>query len=486
MRILQACAEIYPLLKTGGLADVTGALPLALRKQGADVRVVLPGFAPILDGLEDVRELPGFSPPAQLAPQGARLLYGKLPACSVKAYVIDLPACYLRPGGPYADENQQAYADNAQRFALLGWTAAQLALGLDCAWSPDILHAHDWHAALAPAYLQAAREAGHRQVPPCVYTVHNLAYQGLFEAATFASLELPPHYFTMHGMEFHGQLNFMKAGLHYAELITTVSPSYAQEIQSPEQGCGLDGVLRERSHELAGILNGVDDTVWNPAADPRLEHAYDVDSLAGKARCKATLQRSLGLRKAASAPVFCVISRLTEQKGLHLVLDVLPQLVSMGAQFVMLGSGDRHLEDAFRDLARAHPEAVSVRIGYDEDHAHRLIGGSDVIMVPSHFEPCGLTQLYGLKYGTLPLVRKVGGLADTVADTRLETLDLDATGFVFEPFTAEALLHAVVRALALYRRKTDWALVQRRGMGQQLGWDRAAASYLAHYRALVA
>ena len=482
MRILQVCAEIYPLLKTGGLADVAGALPAALRGCGAEPRVLLPGFEPILAGLRNAIEIARLAPPAGLEATDARLLRGTLPACGVDAYVIDAPALYLRGGGPYADAEQRPYADNHLRFGVLGWTAAQLAQGLDERWRPQVVHAHDWHAALAPAYLRAARDAGVRGLPASVFTVHNLAYQGLFDSRHYAELGLPAPFFSMHGLEFHGRINFMKAGLCFADRITTVSPSYAREIQTPEQGCGLDGVLRERAHELSGILNGVDESVWNPAQDPLLPAHYSAERLKGKARCKSALQQELGLSEAPASPLFCVVSRLTEQKGLHLVLQALPALIARGAQFVLLGSGDDALEAAFRAATEADPANVAVRIGYDEAFAHRLIAGSDVILVPSRFEPCGLTQLYGLKYGTLPLVRRVGGLGDTVSDSRLETLDEDATGFVFDDFSAVGLMGAARRAFALYRRSADWKAVQQRAMRYPSGWHGAADQYLALYR----
>ncbi len=491
MRVLQVCAEIFPLLKTGGLADVAGALPSALRAQGADVRVLLPGFAPILAALEDVVEIARLQPPAALAGAQPRLLRGHLPACTVEAYVIDAPHYYLRGsengGGPYADANDQPYADNAQRFALLGWVGAELAQGLDPSWQPQVVHAHDWHAALAPAYVRAAAEAGKPVHSGTVFTVHNLAYQGLFDASQFSGLGLPAHFFNMHGVEYHGQLNFMKAGLHYADHITTVSPRYAREIQSPDQGCGLDGVLRERAHVLSGVLNGVDDTVWNPATDTLLAANYQPDRLAGKARCKRAVQEELGLEVDAKAALFCVVSRLTEQKGLHLVLQALPALLehgAQGAQLAVLGSGDATLEAAFTAAAAARPGALALRIGYDEALAHRLIAGSDIILVPSRFEPCGLTQLYGLKYGTLPLVRRVGGLADSVRDTRLETLDSDATGFVFDDFSSAGLVAAAQRALALYRRPAEWKRVQQRAMRQSFDWQAAASHYMELYRSL--
>ncbi len=483
MRILQVCAEIFPLLKTGGLADVAGALPQALQALGAETRVLLPGFAPILAGLAAPREVAHLDPPGAMAQASVRLLHGRLAAVGVDAYVIDAPDYYQRDGGPYADTAQQPYADNHLRFALLGWVAAELAQGLDAAWQPDVVHAHAWHAGLAPAYLQAAATS-RPQLPGCVFTVHNLAYQGMFARSAFDELGLPESFFSIHGVEFHGQLNFMKAGLYYADRLTTVSPSYAREIQGPEQGCGLDGLLRARSHELSGILNGVDAAVWNPATDPALAASFSAEDMAGKARCRSALRRELGLAAKADGPLFCVVSRLTEQKGLHLVLQALPELVAGGGQFALLGSGDAALEAAFRTAAAEQPDAIAVRLGYDETFAHRLIAGSDVILVPSLFEPCGLTQLYGLAYGTLPLVRRVGGLADTVADTRLETIDIDATGFVFDEFSLPALQQALARACALHRRPADWKRVRSRAMAQSFGWDRAARAYLGLYREL--
>jgi starch synthase len=482
MRILQVCAEIFPLLKTGGLADVAGALPPALRALGAEVRVLLPGFPAILAGLTDAVEVVRLDPPAAMATgRGARLLYGRLAACDVDAYVIDSPDHYQRDGSPYTDARQNPYEDNHLRFGLLGWVAAQLADGLDSYWQPRVVHAHDWHAALAPVYLRALEWTRGRRLAGSVYTVHNLAYQGFFASHHFGDLGLPAAYNQLHGLEFYGQISFMKGGLYFADRITTVSPTYAREIQGAEQGCGLDGLLRDRDADLSGILNGVDDAVWNPVVDALITTPYNPRKLAGKSRCKAALQAERGLADDAAAPLLCVVSRLTEQKGLHLVLQALPALIERGFQFALLGSGDAGMENAFRQLAEQHPLSVAVRLGYDEIYAHRLIAGSDLILVPSRYEPCGLTQLYGLKYGTLPIVRRVGGLADTVADTRLETLDLDATGFIFDDFSADGLIGACQRAMALFRRRADWLLVQRRGMQQPFGWEDSARQYLDLY-----
>ncbi len=482
MKVLQVSAEIFPLLKTGGLADIAGALPGALNAAGCDVRVLLPGFAPILADLKNSSVLAELT-----APWGARvaLLQGDLATLGLKAYVIDAPDLYLRPGTPYEDVQRQPHEDNHRRFALLGWVGARLAHGLDVHWQPQVVHSHDWHAALTSAYLVLA-SAGRTPVAS-VYTVHNLAYQGLFSWQQFSELGLPAWAFGVDGLEFHGHLSFMKAGLYYADHITTVSPSYAREIQTPEQGCGLDGLLRTQASvgALSGILNAVDETVWNPAHDPAIAHAYDADKPAGKARCKKSLQQQLGLAVQDDAPLFGIVSRLTEQKGLHLVLSVLDELLARGGQLVVLGAGDAALEAAFRESAATHPQAVAVRIGYDEAYAHQIFAATDVTLVPSRFEPCGLTQMYGLKYGSLPLVHRVGGLADTVVDCTLEDMeDQTANGFVFHHFNSHALARAIGRAFALFGSQPEWRSVRARAMRQPLGWGHAAAQYVALYRRL--
>ncbi len=487
MRILQVSAEIFPLLKTGGLADIAGALPAALNAGGCDVRVLLPGFPAIRAGLEGSSSVGTFR---TAWGETVELLYGHLPALARDglqqgAYVLVAPGLYDRPGNPYEDANKQAYADNHRRFAALGLAAAHLAHGLDTMWRAQLVHSHDWHAGLTSAYLAFWPDLEAPKVPS-VFTVHNLAYQGVFGPEYFSDLGLPGKAFSVQGMEFHGQLSFMKAGLYYSDHITTVSPTYAREIQGHEQGCGLDGLLRHRQQNLTGILNAVDDTVWNPGTDRAIAHNFDTRRMAGKAQSKSELQLEVGLAQDAEAPLFAVVSRLTEQKGLPLVLAAMDEIVTRGGQLLVLGSGETWLEQAFVKQAHARPDRIAVRLGYDETFAHRIFAGSDVTLVPSRFEPCGLTQMYGLKYGSLPLVRRVGGLADTVVDTDLETLeDRTATGFVFEALDETQYRRAVRRAFALYHRRAEWNRVRQTGMRLAFDWPTAAQHYIHLYDQLI-
>ena len=480
MRVLQVCAELYPLLKTGGLADVTGALPPALALLGCEARVLVPGFPALKNGIQQQQLVVDLS--GQFGADPVRLYRGLVPGSDTVAYVIDAPQFYDRHGNPYSDSANQAYLDNDRRFALLGRVAAWLAEHGDSGWRPQVVHGHDWHAGLAIAYMKAREHQTGQRLAGTVYTVHNLAYQGVFDAGSFGALGLPDYFFNLYGLEYHGQVSFMKAGLYYADQLSTVSPTYAAEIQRPEQGCGLDGLLASRSHELHGILNGVDPATWNPVTDSLLAANYDATDLAGKHACKRALQAEFGLAERDGALLFCVVSRLTEQKGLQLVLAGLPALLERGGQLALLGSGEPAMEEAFLEAARQHPAAVAVRIGYDEALSHRLIAGADAILVPSRFEPCGLTQLYGLAYGTLPLVHRVGGLADSVVDCSLENLAEDrATGFTFDRFELAGYDAAMRRAFALDEPPADLAQVQRCAMRQQFSWDVAARKYLALY-----
>jgi starch synthase len=482
MRILHVAAEIFPLVKTGGLADVLGALPQALIGQGADVRLVLPGLPAIADAVLHQKTVCQIG--ACFGAARVTLRLGQMPYSKVPVYVIDAPLLYRRPGSPYQDSTGSEWPDNAQRFALLGWVGAHLASGeLDPGWRPDVMHAHDWHAAMACAYIEAHPPA----TVATVFTVHNLAYQGLFPSGDFALLGLSSRFMASTGLEYHQQLSFMKAGLKFADRVTTVSPTYAREIGTHEFGFGLDGVIRGRGADVSGVLNGVDGAVWDPATDASIAARYSAVELAGKARCKQALQAELGLSPRADAPLFGIVSRLTSQKGLDLMLGALPGLRARGGQLALQGAGEPALEAAFIAAAKAHPDEVAVRIGYDEAFAHRLIAGADAILVPSRFEPCGLTQLYGLRYGTLPVVRRVGGLADTVVDASDEAVQADrATGFSFDAATPTALEGAIQRAIAAYAKPERWRRLMARAMAQDFSWDGAAQKYIALYRDLIA
>lgn len=491
MRVLYVCSELFPLLKSGGLADVSAALPPALQQAGCDVRVLLPGFPAILGGVnkrdlsnQAALNLPTDYGPTQRADTPAQIVRAELPSSGLQCYVLEAPSYFQRPGNPYVNPQGEPWPDNAQRFALLSWAAACLGQGLDAAWQPDIVHCHDWHTGLAPLYL-SQHQSGDGARPASVFTIHNLAYQGVFPAEIFASLGLPEHLFGIDGVEFYNQVSFMKAGLQFADRITTVSPSYAREIMTPEQGFGLDGVLRARAAVVSGILNGVDYQVWSPALDPVLEQTFDWRSVGRKKYAKAQLQTLMGLELRADALLLGVVSRLTEQKGLNLLAGVLDEAVAMGAQLALIGAGDDAMERVFLDAAKKYPGKVSVQIGYDETVGHNVIAGSDMILVPSRFEPCGLTQLYGLRYGTLPLVHRVGGLADTVVDASPEhLLDGTACGFVFDDFSVEGLRAALRRAFDLKAKPAVWEAVQKHAMQLRFDWSVAAERYVALYKSL--
>jgi starch synthase len=480
MRILHVASEIYPLIKTGGLADVVGSLPPALVNRGLDVRVLLPGFPGVLDGVAGLRPVMRVGPVFGAA--SVMLRIGRLPDNKLPAYVIDAPFLFRREGNPYLGADGHDWSDNHRRFGLLGWTAAHLASGeLDPEWTPDVVHAHDWHAGLTPAYIM--QNPGLKV--PTVFTVHNLAFRGIFPMECHYDLGLPIRRLDPHGVEFHGNISFMKAGLVYSSRITTVSPNYAWEIRTPEFGCGLDGVMRDRAGDLSGILNGVDYAVWNPG-DAKIAKPYSANDPAGKKVCKQALQTEFGLSTQARGPLFAVVSRLTSQKGMDILLAALPELLNEGAQLAVLGTGEEDLEAGFRHAAAANPENVAVCIGYDESMSHRFMAGADVLLVPSRFEPCGLTQLYALRYGTLPLVRRVGGLADTVVDVNGESLAAErATGFVFDEASRHALGARIREACIFYRDNgAVWEKIQQRAMRQNFSWDDSAASYERLYRSL--
>ncbi|HHC73268.1 MAG TPA: glycogen synthase GlgA [Thiotrichales bacterium] len=478
MKILFATSEALPLIKTGGLADVSGSLPPALRALGAEVRLILPayrGMAMAADAREVVSAFP-----VEEHDMEVRLLEGHLGESGIPVWLVDAPSLFDRPGGPYADPKGRDWPDNAGRFAL--FARAICAVALDHAWldwKPDVVHTNDWQTGLVPALL-----AGADQRPATLFTIHNLAYQGLFPGETFTQLHLPAELWSPNGLEFYGRLSFIKGGLAFADRLTTVSPTYAREICTPEYGYGLEGLLQYRSHVLHGVLNGVDYSVWSPENDPFIRRRYTPRNVViGKPDNKRALQERFGLPLRREPPLIGMVSRLVSQKGIDLVLEALPGLLELGIQLVVVGTGERRFEEALREAAAAHPRQVAVHIGYDEALAHQVEAGADMFLMPSRFEPCGMNQMYSLRYGTVPIVRQTGGLADTVVDTNPETVrDGSATGFLFRPSTAQALRITVQRAVEWFGRRSAWRAVMRAGMRQDFSWERSARTYLKLYR----
>lgn len=409
----------------------------------------------------------------------ARIVAAK--AADLELFTIDAPHLYARGGDPYRRPDGSDWPDNAFRFAALSRVAMLLAQGLVDGYRPDVVHAHDWQAGLVPAYLHYAGAIE----PPTVMTIHNLAFQGHFPAYLLNGLGLPASAFTIDGVEYYGNIGYLKAGLLFADRITTVSPTYAAEIRTPAVGMGMDGLLRSRADVLSGILNGIDTMVWDPAHDPHLAAPFDVDRIADRAVNKRALQSALGLEPDPSRLLFGVISRLSEQKGIDLLLAALPVLLGGGAQLALLGSGDAPLEAALRLAATTHRGSIGLRVGYDEALAHLMQGGCDALLVPSRFEPCGLTQLCAMRYGCLPVVAHVGGLCDTIIDANEMALASGiGTGFHFAPVQVEMLAAAILRALATWRQSDVWRRLQRNAMALDVGWRRPAARYAALYRSL--
>ncbi len=471
-RVLSVASECVPFVKTGGLADVVGALPFALAAQGWDMRVLIPAYRSLRGYVAGMAEV--WTDP-DLFGGAASVFAGEV--AGVSLMLLDAPHLFDREGGPYAGSSGE-WADNAQRFAALSWAAAVIAReGVD-GWAPDILHAHDWQAGFAPAYLRYHGNGGVRSV----LTVHNIAFQGWAPAPLLEELRLPSAQFHDGALEYYGGLSSLKAGLVTADWITTVSPTYAEELMRPEFGMGLQGVIEARAERVSGILNGVDTAVWSPEAESL---GYSVRSMAGKRRARAALCAEFELE--VPGPLAIVVSRLTDQKGIDFLPAVIPGFIEHGGGLIVLGSGDAGLERAVQDLARRHPGRVAVQIGYDEALSHRLFAGADAVLVPSRFEPCGLTQMYGLRYGTVPVVAATGGLADTVISASPAALAAGvATGIAFHPTDALAFGQALTRLVALFGDKRLWARVQRNAMLHPVGWETSAAAYAALYASLIA
>ncbi|WAC25557.1 glycogen synthase GlgA [Ancylobacter sp. SL191] len=478
LKVLSVVSEIYPLVKTGGLADVAGALPAALAPHTVEMRTLIPGYPAVMAALETAEPVYHFD---HLFGGPGRLLAAR--AAGLDLFVIDAAHLYDRPGGPYAGPDGVDWIDNAQRFAALGAVASGIGLGLVPAFVPEVVQAHDWQAGLAPAYLHYS--GGRR--PGTVVTVHNIAFQGKFAPELAPTLGFPPEAMSIHGIEYYGTLGYLKAALKLSDRITTVSPTYAGEILQPEAGMGLEGLLNDREHVVHGILNGLDEAAWNPAADTLIPAPFDLKRIKARDANKAALQAAFGLEPNPETLVFGVVSRLSWQKGLDLLADSLGTILELGAQLVLLGSGDADLAARFAGAAAVNPGRIGVRLGYDESVAHLIQAGSDALVVPSRFEPCGLTQLSALRYGALPVVARVGGLADTVIDVNEVARTAGVgTGVQFSPVTVPALQLALRRTHQLWQDQKLWKKLQRNAMTTDVSWDRAARDYATLFRDLVA
>jgi starch synthase len=474
--VLSVAAEAYPLVKTGGLADVVGALPAALRAEGVRVRTLLPGYPAVTEALTGAETVWRRD---DLFGGAAHLLAGT--ARGLDLFVLDAPHLFARPGNPYLGPDGRDWPDNALRFAALARVGAWIAQGLLPLWRPACVHAHDWQAALVPVYLHYDGGAP----PGTVLTVHNLAFQGVFAPSLLPALGLPAASFALVGVEYFGAVGFLKGGLLFASRITTVSPGYAAEIRTPSGGMALDGLLRGRGRDVRGILNGIDTDIWNPATDGLLPARYDATRLEARAGNRRALQFRFALAEDEAAPLFAVVSRQTQQKGMDLLLAALPALLDAGGQLAVLGAGEDWIEQGFRAAAAAHPGRVGCFVGYDEGLAHLAQGGTDALLVPSRFEPCGLTQLCALRYGAIPVVARVGGLADTVIDASPMALAAGvATGVQFAPVTVELLETAILRTAALHRVPAVWRRMQQNGMAADVSWREPARQYAALYREL--
>ncbi|NGN40542.1 glycogen synthase GlgA [Mesorhizobium sp. CGMCC 1.15528] len=475
MQVLSVTPEIFPLVKTGGLADVTGALPLALAEQGVAMRTLVPGYPAVMGTFKKKKALLAYPDL-----HGGKASVHAATILGLDLLVLDAPHLFDRVGGPYGDATGADWPDNWRRFAALSQVGADIAAGAISGYAPDIVHAHDWQSAMTLAYMRY----GKANAVPSVITVHNLAFQGSFAASIFPQLGLPANAMSLDGVEYYGGVGFLKAGLQAAWAVTTVSPTYAQEIRSPAFGMGLDGLINLRAGDLHGIVNGIDTDIWNPATDHHLTATYTAKTLKGRAANKRAVEERFNLDH-DNSPILCVVSRLTWQKGMDVLMSSLDDLVASGARLAVLGSGDQGLEGALLAGAARHRGRVGVVVGYDEGLSHLMQGGCDAILIPSRFEPCGLTQLYGLRYGCVPIVARTGGLADTIVDANEAALSAGvATGFLFEPESGDAFRHAIRRAVATYAEPALWSSIQRQGMKADVSWDRSAQKYVQLYRSL--
>lgn len=475
MNVLSVASEMFPLVKTGGLADVVGALPKALRVHGVTVTTLLPGYTQILEALPHraerghLEDLLGYSG----AVTSARVH-------DVEILVLEIPELFERDGGPYLDANGRDHVDNWLRFAAFSLAGARVAAGQLPGYRPELAHVHDWQTGLVPVYLRHSLACS----LPVVCTIHNLAFQGKFASEVGPSLRLPRSAFGIECLEYYGSLSYLKGGIQCADIVTTVSPTYAREILSPEMGMGLEGVLQSRRVSLYGIVNGIDSDIWNPATDAYIPATYADDSLERRAANRATLMNSFGLRD-RGGPVFAALSRLTWQKGADMLSNIAGEIVAQGGQLIVCGQGDRPIEQALEECAARHPNDIGLHIGYNENLAHLIVSGCDVLMQPSRFEPCGLTQLYAMRYGAIPLVGRTGGLSETIIDANEAAMAQEvATGFQFHPIDDHNFSEGVRRACDAFKDTDSWHHLQCQAMKADFSWHRSAGQYAQLFRAL--
>lgn len=485
LRVLFVTPEVHPLIKTGGLGDVSAALPAALRMLGVDVRLLIPGYPQVLSGLKYKRKLAKFDALSQFPPStllSARLSVSK--TVSIPVFIIDCPGLYQREGGPYSDASGQDWPDNGLRFGLLSKIGAILASDVSpLTWHPQIVHCNDWQSGLVPAYLNF--HSGKKAAS--LMTVHNLAFQGIFPPGSVAQLGLPSDSFNMHGVEYYGNMSYLKAGLYYCNHISTVSPSYAEEIQSEPLGFGMQGLLSTRKESISGIINGIDTTEWDPAIDPLIPRTYTSKRLSTKSANKKALQLAMGLNVDPDIPLFGTINRLSHQKGCDILLQVAHELIKIPAQLVVLGSGMTEFEVELTTLSKINPTKIAATIGFNEKLSHLIEAGADGFLMPSRFEPCGLNQMYSQRYGTPPVVHATGGLLDTVVDCTPATLaDGSASGFLFNDMTADDFMKTIQRAVTVYDNKRIWRRLQKNGMTKDFSWRASAVSYQKIYLSLLA
>lgn len=475
-KVLFVSSEVHPLIKTGGLADVSSGLPKALAELNQDVRIIMPNYLAITTE-EEIH----FICTLRIDNREVNILQTRLPDSDVIVWLVDYPEYFSVPGNPYLDENGRPWTNSAERFTLFCRIAVEVAMNrayLD--WHADIVHCNDWQSGLIPALLTLEHEK-----PDSVFTIHNLAYQGIFPKTTFNTLNLPAELWHSGLVEFHDMMSFIKGGISSADWITTVSPNYAEEIQTAEFGYGLEGLLKHRQDKLRGIINGIDLTQWDPETDSNIPQTYDASNLKNKSLNKSALQQHVSLPVDEKITVIGLIGRLVEQKGIDLVIDCLPDLAILPVQFILLGSGEQKFELELLKLAHLNPDKFSITLGYDEKFAHLIEAGADIFLMPSRFEPCGLNQMYSLRYGTIPIVRRTGGLADTVTDALPASIaDHSATGVVFDEPSAGALLEAVKRALLLQSDHSIWSNMQKTAMTCDLSWRNSAEHYISLYQTI--